>query len=619
MSKWLSLVGVLLGVGVVVWHASSSCSFARELADSSADEKIEAALRSPTTLEFVETPLKDVVKYLKDLHKIEVLLDLKSLNDVGVSPDTPITRNLKGVTLGSALKLMFGELDLTCVVDEGVLLITTPKLAARHIVTRRHAIEGVLRPNVSPEGAKARGDALTRFVSAAYAPQAWQARGGKGSLSLDPSEAPKFLVVEQSADIQEQIVELLELLRGFARGPEVPAPVSPGSRVWNSPATQKIRAALASPTELEFIETPLSDVIEYLKDLHKIEIQLDAKELHDVGVSPDTPVTLILKGVPLRTGLWVMLHNRNLTCRIDNEVLLITRQERADERPTTEVCVVADLLGQDATHATKMAADDLLRVIRRSVAPTSWREAGGQGVIVAMAAGVFDVLLVRQTYSAHEQILELLDRLSKLERLASVQPQPAPGEPLGYTDARRRIVRALSAPVSLNVEAKESPFSNSDAIDFSDVIESLRDAAGIPILCDEVALADKKIDSDAKVSGKWERQPLKNVLDRLLGRLRLVYVVEDGFLWITTAEKAQQFSRIEVYPVGVGRAELSEADLNELAQKILDAVSPQSWHKGDGEGTITPILIGPERALVVRQKAPVHEEIRRWLATHGPK
>lgn len=81
---------------------------------------------------------------------------------------------------------------------------------------------------------------------------------------------------------------------------------------------------------------------------------------------------------------------------------------------------------------------------------------------------------------------------------------------------------------------------------------------------------------------------------------------------------------VVAYPVSACRlcaAEIGEsaADLNELTQKILDSVSPQSWHKGDGEGTITPILIGPERALVVRQKAPVHEEIRRWLATHGPK
>lgn len=613
MSKWLSL----LCVSVVVWPTWASCCFAAEMADSPADAKIEAALRSPTTLEFLETPLSDVVEYLKDLHKIEILLDLKSLKDVGASPDTPITRDLRGVSLRSALRLMLGELDLTCTVNRGVLLITTPETAAKQVFTRHHAIEDVLRPNVSPEGAKARGDALIRFVSAAYEPQAWQPRGGRGSLALDPPEAPNSLVVEQSADIQEQIVKFLDQLRGVAREMEMPASVPPKSRFGNSAASPRILAALESPTDLEFMETPLSDVIQYLKDFHKIEIQLDCKELHDVGVSSDLPVTLKLKGAPLRTALRVILHNRNLTYLIDNEVLLITRQERADETWTTEVYMVADLLGQDAAHATKMAAEDLLRVIRRSVEPASWREANGHGVIVATEAGVLDVLLVRQTYAAHEQILELLDSLSKLGSLASVQPRPAPGEPLGYTDAKRQVIRALAAPVSVNVEMKRSPFS--DEIDFSDVIEPLSQAAGIRILCDTVVLADRKIDSDAKVSGKWEKEPLKNVLDRLLGRLRLGYVVEDGLLWITTAEKAQQLSRIEVYPIGVGRADLSEADLNELAQRILGAVSPQSWHKAGGEGMITPIRVGSQWALVIRQKAPVHEELRRWLASPGPK
>jgi len=38
-----------------------------------------------------------------------------------------------------------------------------------------------------------------------------------------------------------------------------------------SVAQCKIEQALAAPTQLEFIETPLSDVVEYLKDYHEIE------------------------------------------------------------------------------------------------------------------------------------------------------------------------------------------------------------------------------------------------------------------------------------------------------------------------------------------------------------
>ena len=51
---------------------------------------------------------------------------------------------------------------------------------------------------------------------------------------------------------------------------------------------QRIMAALDSPTAFEFIETPLQDVINYLKKLHRIEIQLDQRALDDVWASRTT-------------------------------------------------------------------------------------------------------------------------------------------------------------------------------------------------------------------------------------------------------------------------------------------------------------------------------------------
>ena len=90
---------------------------------------IEKALASPTQVDFVETPLQDVIDYLKDYHRIEIQIDTKALNDVGIDPTTPITKNLKGISLRSALKLMLRELELTYVIQDEVLLITTPEEA----------------------------------------------------------------------------------------------------------------------------------------------------------------------------------------------------------------------------------------------------------------------------------------------------------------------------------------------------------------------------------------------------------------------------------------------------------------------------------------------------------
>ncbi len=94
-----------------------------------AEKKIADALRSPTVLEFVETPLADVIDYLKDLHGIEIQVDKKALEDVGIGTDAPVTKHLKGISLRSALRLLLRDLDLTYMIEDEVLLITTPEEA----------------------------------------------------------------------------------------------------------------------------------------------------------------------------------------------------------------------------------------------------------------------------------------------------------------------------------------------------------------------------------------------------------------------------------------------------------------------------------------------------------
>lgn len=90
-----------------------------------ADLRIAEALDSPTTLDAVECPLQDVVDQLKDQHGIEIQLDKRNLENVGIPTDTPITRKFDGITLRSALRLILRDLKLAYVVQDEVLLITT--------------------------------------------------------------------------------------------------------------------------------------------------------------------------------------------------------------------------------------------------------------------------------------------------------------------------------------------------------------------------------------------------------------------------------------------------------------------------------------------------------------
>ncbi len=116
------------------------------------EKKIFKALEEPTELDFDNTQLSDVVSYLKDLHGIEIQLDNSALEWVGITSATPITRHAKGIRLKSALKLVLRELDLSYMVADDVLLITTPERAAQAVDRRVYPVEDLVMPKANPFG-----------------------------------------------------------------------------------------------------------------------------------------------------------------------------------------------------------------------------------------------------------------------------------------------------------------------------------------------------------------------------------------------------------------------------------------------------------------------------------
>jgi hypothetical protein len=112
----------------------------------------------------------------------------------------------------------------------------------------------------------------------------------------------------------------------------------------HGPNESRILAALDEKTELDFADQPLTDVIDYLKQRHDIEIQLDQKALTDAGVGTDTPITRSIKGITLRSALKLLLSELDLTYIIRNEVLMITSKTEAESMLSTRVYPVADLV-----------------------------------------------------------------------------------------------------------------------------------------------------------------------------------------------------------------------------------------------------------------------------------
>ena len=65
---------------------------------------------------------------------------------------------------------------------------------------------------------------------------------------------------------------------------------------------QRIREKLLEPTSLGFVATELTTIMEFLSDLHGLQIVRDQRAMEDTGVSGDTPVSAELRNISLRSA-----------------------------------------------------------------------------------------------------------------------------------------------------------------------------------------------------------------------------------------------------------------------------------------------------------------------------
>lgn len=206
---------------------------------------------------------------------------------------------------------------------------------------------------------------------------------------------------------------------------------------------QKILAALDDRTEFEFIDQPLRDVVEYLKERHEIEIQIDEKALADEGLGTDTPVTRNIKGISLESGLGLMLEQLDLTFLVHHEVLYIT--SKSHDIPMTKVYPVGDLvtvagekaaLGGQSGYAPsggitqqearqQEAYEELMQVIASAIAPEAKDVSCVLATIQKLRAA--EALSITQTFRSHRRIEKLLASIRAVKRQQA--PTPAGESP----------------------------------------------------------------------------------------------------------------------------------------------------------------------------------------------
>jgi hypothetical protein len=334
-------------------------------------------------------------------------------------------------------------------------------------------------------------------------------------------------------------------------------------------AEQQIRKALNEKTTVEFNETPLIDVFEFLAAKHKITIHMDTKALDDAGIGADTPISRSLRNLSLRSTLSLLLRDLDLTYLVTDEVLLITTKDEANQRLTTVVYDVRDLLEHDRRERSQLGDDTpgfdydtLIENITATVGPTTWDEVGGPGSI----GPLYGTLVISQTAAIHEEIAQLL------KAIRDVVSKPAKG--------------AAERPAVERIEPAEP--------------QAPADPNALLLRVYPIANVSGWMGGGFGAQGRAGSPFRSGVLGQFGGGSSQSENKESGIGGL----------------VQPGATRITSEQINELAELVAAMVEPKSWVDKGGPGTIRglPTIGTGTAALVVLQTSSVHARIERLLS-----
>ncbi len=242
------------------------------------------------------------------------------------------------------------------------------------------------------------------------------------------------------------------------------------------PIDREIEAKMNVPVGMHFSNTPLSQAMDDLHNLHNINFVIDATALANAGINPDIAVSIKLENITLKSALKLLLKNVGLTYVTKDEVVQITTPENARGNLMRNTIQVADLVipiensitdvpfnhyevppatgtpaapaapastggisGGTSTgspsgtspfaslsssngtmngdwnkhKASKTMEESLINLITSSIEPNSWNNMGGPGTIQYF--GPTMSLVINQTVDIQEQIQDLLASLRALQ------------------------------------------------------------------------------------------------------------------------------------------------------------------------------------------------------------
>lgn len=239
-----------------------------------------------------------------------------------------------------------------------------------------------------------------------------------------------------------------------------------------SPANRAVRKKLAAvQRKLEFTGVPFEQVIEFMRDISGVSIHVKWGALEQVGVDKDTPVNIKLTDVPIEKALRVILADVGgltpLAYVIDEGIITISTKDDLSQQTVVRVYDIRDLIiripnfvgpdislqnaaggnaggnnasgtgggggaggglfgsvggnnaggtnaGEENQISRQELIDDILELIRSTIAPETWIERSGNIGSIQELGGT---IVVKQTAESHGALVDLLGRLRETKAL----------------------------------------------------------------------------------------------------------------------------------------------------------------------------------------------------------
>ncbi|MEX0702102.1 MAG: hypothetical protein WD069_08395 [Planctomycetales bacterium] len=400
-------------------------------------------------------------------------------------------------------------------------------------------------------------------------------------------------------------------------------------------ADRSVRDRLQKKVTVKYEKRKLREVIEDLAQQAGVNSWINEFELNEAAVPLDTPIDADLPNVSIETALEFILPDLELTWYVDDswygdgQVLHVTTETSASDVMLTRAYDVRRLLramkprpapdeiAWDETVPIQIGGDGQAPVFGPPPDPLLFRPARThiQEIVDIVENGTSGpwlnidgiggritpygtLLFVRQNPRVHDEVAALLDGLTNLATAETPAKPWRPRSPTYPADEDEAVRQALQQRVDVAWEKK--PLDAALAEFFN--------AAGIPYRIDRIALQDEGIAPDEPIDLAQRDIPRRSALELAFEPLGLTWIIDRGFLIITTRITVCERLDTVVYDV---RDLLIDGDFRPLID-LLENETPGPWVDIDGVGgNATPFSPG---LLVVWQTSENQSEIERLFA-----